>query len=453
MDELATDGRAPARDEVAVGGTVAPGFEGVREAFAANFAEHGEVGAAFSLVVDGRTVVDLWGGVADAATGAPYTEDTLQLVFSSTKGATAVCANLLAQRGELDVDAPVASYWPEFGGAGKGDIPVRWLLCHKSGLPFVDAPLDLDQLLAWDPAVEALAAMSPVWQPGTAHGYHAVTYGWLVGEVVRRITGTSLGAFFADEVAGPLGLDFWIGLPDDQQARVAPLTNRGLGRRLAAAAAAPTGTATTAGASPPAGENPLVDALGALDGAAAQPGGDGLGGLAETISQLLGPDALLLKALGGSTALPLVGEGAFNRPDVWAAELPAANGVTNARSLARMYAATIGAVDGSDAGPLLSPEQVRAASTTQTSGADQVLFFETTFGLGFMTSSPFAPYGGPRSFGHAGAGGSVGFADPDNGLGFGYVMNRMMTNLSGDPRSRGLVAAVYEAIGVEPVFV
>jgi CubicO group peptidase (beta-lactamase class C family) len=143
----------------------------------------------------------------------------------------------------------------------------------------------------------------------------------------------------------------------------------------------------------------------------------------------------------------------FNRPDVRAAELPAANGVTNARSLARMYAAAVGSVDGSDRGPLLSAEQVAAASSTQTSGNDRVLFFETTFGLGFMTSSPFAPYGGRHAFGHAGAGGSVGFADPEHGIGFGYVMNRMMTNLSGDPRSRGLVSAVYEAIGVEPAFV
>jgi CubicO group peptidase (beta-lactamase class C family) len=447
MDEVATGVETPAGGDVEIGGTVAPGFEGVREAFAANFVEHREVGAGFSLVLDGRTVVDLWGGVADASTGAPYGEDTLQLVFSSTKGATAICANLLAQRGELDIDAPVASYWPEFAQAGKGDIPVRWLLCHKGGLPFIDAPLGLDDILAWDPAVESLAAMTPVWEPGSAHGYHAVTYGWLVGEVVRRITGKSLGTFFADEVAAPLGLEFWIGLPDEQQARVAPLTNRGLRRRPRAAEA----RAATRAAPGLEAENPLADALVAAADAHADDAG--LGGLVETVEQLLGPDSLLVRALGGSTALPLVGDDAFNRPEVRAAELPAANGVTNARSMARMYAATIGAVEGSDAGPLLTPDQVAAASTVLTSGADQVLFFETTFGLGFMTSSPFSPYGGPRSFGHAGAGGSVGFADPENAIGFGYVVNRMMTNLSGDARSRGLVAAVYEAIGADPAFV
>ncbi len=447
MDDVATGVETATGDEIEIGGTVEPGFEGVREAFAANFVEHGEVGAGFSLVVDGRTVVDLWGGVADAATGAPYTDDTLQLVFSSTKGATAICANLLAQRGELDVDAPVASYWPEFAQAGKGDIPVRWLLCHKGGLPFIDAHLPLPEVLEWDKAVEALAAMTPVWEPGTAHGYHAVTYGWLVGEVVRRITGKSLGTFFADEVAGPLGLEYWIGLPDDQQARVAPLTNRGLRRREPAAGA----RAATQAAPGLAAENPLVDAV--VAAADAHADDEGLGGLVETIEQLLGPDSLLVKALGGTSAQPFVGDGVFNRPEVRAAELPGANGVTNARSMARMYAGTIGALEGSDAGPLLTPDQVAAASTTQTGGADQVLFFDTTFGLGFMTSSPFSPYGGPRSFGHAGAGGSVGFADPEHGLGFGYVMNRMMTNLSGDPRSRGLVAAVYDAIGADPAYV
>jgi CubicO group peptidase (beta-lactamase class C family) len=411
MDESVTDGT------VEIGGTVAPGFEGVREAFVRNFAENGEVGAGFSLVHDGRTVVDLWGGVADAATGAPYTDDTLQLVFSTTKGATAICANLLAQRGELDVEAPVTEYWPEFGQAGKADVPVRWLMGHRAGLPYVNAPIELDACLAWDPAVEALAAMEPLWEPGTAHGYHAVTYGWLVGEVVRRISGRSLGRFFADEVAGPLGLEFWIGLPADQEPRVAPLTNRGLRRDESEG-----------------GQT------------------EGLSDLVSQIEQFLGPGSMLALALGGGSTMPFIGNGVFNRPEVRAAEVPAANGVTNARSLARMYAAVVGPVEGVSDGPLLTSEQVKAAATTQTQGADRVLMFETTFGLGFMTSSEFSPYGSTASFGHAGAGGSVGFADPENGLGFGYVMNRTMTNMSGDPRSRGLVAAAYDAIGVTPAF-
>ena len=391
-----------------IGGSVEAGFEAVAEAFEANFAEHGEVGAATSVYVGGRKVVDLWGGVADRATGAPYGEDTLQLVFSTTKGATAACANLLAQRGELDMDAPVSTYWPEFKEAGKADIPVRWLLCHKAGLPYVDAVLTLEETLAWDPVIRALEAQPPVWEPGTAHGYHATTYGWLVGEVVRRITGKSLGTFFADEIAGPLGLEFWIGLPEAEHHRVAPLVTWGRPKDPA---------------------------------------------MAELLDQFMGPDTLLGKALGAPSGVFSSEMDVWNRPDVWAAEIPAANGVTNARSLARMYAGLCGPVEGAPAAPLLSPEQIAAASVTQTTGADQVLYLETTVGLGFWTASPFAPYGGARALGHGGAGGSLGFMDPEHGIGFGYVMNRMMQNLSGDPRTRTLVAAVYAAIGVEPAFV
>lgn len=391
-----------------IAGTVEPGFEGVAEAFERNFAEHGEVGAATAVYVGGRKVVDLWGGVADRETGRPYAEDTLQLVFSTTKGATAACANLLAQRGELDMDAPVATYWPEFKEAGKGDIPVRWLLCHKAGLPYVDATLTLDEALSWDPVIRALEAQAPVWEPGTAHGYHAVTYGWLVGEVVRRISGKSLGTFFADEIAGPLGLEFWIGLPEDQRDRVAPLV-------------------TWARPKDP--------------------------GMAELLDQFMGPDTMLGKALGAPSGVFTSEMGVWNRPEVWAAEIPAANGITNARSLARMYAGLCGPVEGATTAPLLTPEQLAAASVTQTSGPDQVLYLETTVGLGFWTASPFAPYGGAASIGHGGAGGSLGFMDPEHGIGFGYVMNRMLQNLSGDPRTRSLVSAVYAAIGVEPAFV
>lgn len=393
-----------------IGGKVEPGFEGVADAFARNFAEHGEVGAATSVYVGGRKVVDLWGGTADIATGAPYTEDSLQLVFSTTKGATAACANLLAQRGELDMDAPVATYWPEFKAAGKGEIPVRWLLCHKAGLPYVDATLTLEEALAWDPVVRALEVQEPVWEPGTAHGYHAITYGWLVGEVVRRISGKSLGAFFRDEFATPLGLEFWIGLPDEQQARVAPLVQWG-------------------------------------DGKAPDPA------IAEMMAQFMGPDTLLGKALGAPSFVFQDIGGAFNSPAVRAAEIPAANGVTNARSLARFYAGLSGTVEGGPSEPLLTEAQIAAATELQTTGPDKCLYFETTFGLGFFLSSLFAPYGGPKSFGHTGAGGSVGFSDPEHGIGFGYVMNKMMQGLNGDPRSAGLIRAVYDAIGVEPTFV
>src|SRR4051812_35838374 len=205
-----------------IGGHVEPGFEAVREAFANNFEEHGEGGASYAFYVDGAPVVDLWGG-ARTDTGAPYDGNTLQVVFSSTKGAAAACAHLLAQRGELDLDAPVVRYWPEFGQAGKEHIPVRWLLSHQAGLPTIDAALTREEALAWEPVIHALEVQKPYWEPGVAHGYHAITYGHLVGEVVRRVDGRSLGTFFQEEFAEPLGLEFWIGLPEEHEPRVAPM--------------------------------------------------------------------------------------------------------------------------------------------------------------------------------------------------------------------------------------
>jgi len=396
---------------VEIGGHVEPGFEGVRDAFARNFSEHADVGAGVSVHVEGRKVVDLWGGIADTTSKRPYDDDTLQLVFSTTKGATAICANLLAQRGLLDIDAPVATYWPEFAAGGKERIPVRWLLCHKAGLVTVDKKLSAEEVLAWEPIIEALAVQEPQWEPGSGHGYHAVTYGYLVGEVVRRITGKSLGTFFADEVAGPLGLDFWIGLPEEHEHRTAPMIG---------------------GIVPPA--DAQVDPK-----------------LAEMLEQFIGPNSLLGRALtvNGAFGDP----GLFNTRAMHAAEVPAANGITNARSLSRMYAGVVGPVEGSTAGPLLTKNQIEQASERQTEGADKCLFFETSFGLGFFTSSAFAPYAVDGNFGHAGAGGSVGFADPNNQVGFGYVMNKMNQNLSGDPRTTGLIKATYDAIAVETKYV
>lgn len=383
-----------------VHGRVGSGYEKVAEAFAANFERHGEVGAAFCLHVGGEKVVDVWGGTADVAEVRPYEEDTLQLVFSSTKGATAICALVLTERGELDVDAPVAEYWPEFAAAGKEEVPVRWLLCHKAGLPAYDAELSLDQVLAVDPVVEALAAQRPLWEPGTAHGYHANTYGWLVGEVVRRISGKRLGAFFAEEVAGPLGLDFWIGLPEEEEHRVAPLL------------AAP----------PPA--TPDERAL---------------------MMAVMGPGTMGYRALTLDGLITIgAGEMPFNTRALHATEMPAANGITTARSLSRMYAATIGEVDGVR---LVGPATVDAARTLQTEGADRCLVVESKFGLGFMLDSALSPMLGPGSFGHAGAGGSLGFADPESGVAFGYVMNQMGGGIAGDPRTLTLIDAVRSSLG------
>lgn len=391
-----------------VRGTVEPGFEEVRDVFAANFDTHGEVGAGFCVYLDGRPVVELTGGVADED-GRTYDDDTLQMVFSTTKGATAVCAHLLVQRGELDLHAPVAQYWPEFAAAGKEHVPVAWLLSHKVGLPDVDRPMTLDEALDWDAVTSALAESAPLWEPGTQHGYHAVTYGWLVGEVVRRISGRSLGQFFADEVAGPLGLDFWIGLPDAQQRRVAPLipmdSPEGLPMMMSEE-----GTGTDAA---PAGLIAMLDMF------------LGEGNLA----------GRALTAPGGAFRDELI----WNEDRVRAAEIPAANGVTNAPSLARMYAACVGEVDGVR---LLEQDTLDRAIELQSEGPDSVLIFPIPFAYGFMRHSQMSPFAGPRSFGHYGAGGSVGFADPDRRLAVGYVMNKMHFGLAGDPRTAALIEVV-----------
>ncbi|MBK6668164.1 MAG: beta-lactamase family protein [Actinobacteria bacterium] len=387
-----------------VSGFVADGFEPVRAAFEANFRDHGDLGAGVCVYRDGAPVVDLVGGVTAHGSDDLYSADHLQMVFSTTKGAAAICAHLLAERGQLHLDAPVASHWPEFAANGKADIPVSWLLCHKSGLVDVDRPLTLDDALDWDRVTAALAAAPPIWEPGTQHGYHAVTYGWLVGEIVRRVSGRTLGRFFADEIAGPLGLEFWIGLPDEQIPRVVDLVPPG----------------------PPPGVH-----FGSPD--------DPQPGMIEMLQLLMGPDSLIARALtapGGAFASETV----WNEPAVWQAEIPAANGITNAGSLARMYAATVGEVDGVR---LLSPATVARAIEPQTEGADAVLIFEIPFGLGFMRDAPFAKFGSPTAFGHYGAGGSVGFADHEAGIGFGYVMNKMDLGIAGDPRTSALIDALY----------
>src|ERR1700704_550686 len=196
-----------------VGGSVESGFEPVQEAFAANFERYGEVGAACCVHLHGRRVVDLWGGATAPGGSEPYTADTLQMVWSSTKGVVAIAAHMLAQEGKLDFDAPVAEYWPEFAINGKAKIPVRWLFTHQAGLAAIDRPLSLDDLLPWTPVVEALEGQQPLWEPGSAHGYHTLTYGWLAGEVIRRIAGQTVGTFVAERIARPLIAEFWIGLP------------------------------------------------------------------------------------------------------------------------------------------------------------------------------------------------------------------------------------------------
>ncbi len=405
-----------------VTGLVEPGFEAVRTAFIDNFEQGREIGAAFCVHVDGHKVVDLVGGSFDAAGSRPYGPDALQLVFSSTKGATAVCANLLAQRGQLDVDAPVTTYWPEFGQAGKQDVKVRHLLCHQSAVPAIDRRLTPEELQAWTPVAEALAEQNPFWEPGTAHGYHALSYGYLVGEVVRRITGRSLGTFFADEVAGPLGLEFFIGLPEEYEDRVSPCVGANF-----EGVAAPDSTSSTG-------------STGSTDSNDSAPSGFASLLIARSLN------------LGGA-----IRDRDWMNQRAWhAAEMPGGNGITNATSLSRLYAALIGPVDGGPPEPLLTPDQMNRARTPLTSGADQVFAsvgFELhqKIGLGFWRSSPVTLFGGAGSFGHGGAGGSYGFADPENHLAVGYAMNNLhMAEFTGDARSHGLIRSVYEAVGAEP---
>ena len=389
-------------------GWTAPGFEGVREVFEDNFESGREIGAGFAAYHRGELVADLWGGVADEKAGAPWTESTLVPVFSTTKGMTAVCANRLVQEGRLDLEAPVAEYWPEFAAAGKASITVAHLLSHQAGLAWVDGAMTLGDALAWEPVIEALEQQAPHWEPGTDHGYHATTYGWLVGEVIRRVDGRSVGTYLREEVADPLGLDCWIGLPPDQQHRVATLSGM-----LA------DGMDMQSLADP--GDDPMLSAM----------------------AQVLGPETELGQALyapGGAFSAP----GTWNSEEVHAAEVPAANGICNAPSLARLYGACVSEVDGIR---LLTDDQVNDAVTQRTEGPNRVLMgLDVQFGLGFMVTSSIIPLGGPRSFGHFGAGGSVGWADPDAEFGFGYVMNKMDIGLAGDVRSSGLINACYAAV-------
>ncbi|RKT54253.1 serine hydrolase domain-containing protein [Saccharothrix australiensis] len=405
-----------------VQGHVAEGWGKVADAFRANFeGDPGEIGAACGVYVDGRPVVDLWGGFADREANRPWTEDTIVQVASTTKGATAICAHLLARRGELDLDAPVARYWPEFGAAGKEDIPVRWLLSHQAGLPVVDGPLTFEQACEWDPVIRALEAQPPLWAPGTEHVYHSVTFGYLVGEVVRRISGRSLGTFFADEVVRPLGLSAWIGLPEEQEPRVARIGY-----------AAPfTLEELTAG---------MIETTG-LDA----------GTVNAWISAVWGADSVQARAAELGGAFDPTTEIHTTRA-YRAAEIPAANMVADARSVARMYAATVSEVDGVR---LLDPATVERATAVQTDRtrmhglppeldipADRSFYLS----LGFWRSCPPMPLLGPGSFGHPGSGGSIGFADPDAGVGFGYVTNHWSFRV-GEPRASNLAEAVGACLG------
>ena len=359
----------------------------VKDAFAENFSVDREIGAAVALEIGGRLVVDLWAGHTDHDRTHEWREDTLVNVFSIGKAATAVCAHHLVERGFLDLDRPVAHYWPEFAAAGKQDIPVHMLLSHRAGLPAIRDRLPDDAVYEWDTMTSALARHPPWWEPGTAHGYHVNTYGFLVGQVIRLVAGATVGRYLQENVAGPLDIDFYFGVPGSLESRVAPFLS--------------------------------------YDGRPAVPAADA--GI---------EDRIVMIANAYANPRTLSGLGVVNTPRWRAAEIPSTNGHSNARSVARMMGALT-------RGQLLSDDTLSRATREAAAGHDLILERPSRFGLGFQLTQPERPMGpSPRAFGHFGAGGSVGFADPDNHLGFGYTMVEMGPRWQ-NPKNRRLIEAVY----------
>lgn len=370
-----------------ISGNVAPGFERVRDAFESNFRSGREVGASFSVQCDGITVVDLWGGFMDGERTRAWQSDTLVNVWSTTKGFAALCVAMLVDRGLISYDQPLASIWPEFAAAGKEALTIGDVLSHQGGLSGADSPLKAEDYA--DPAAMAarLAAQAPMFAPGQS-GYHAVTYGFLAGEIVRRVDGRTLGRFFAEEIAGPLGADAWIGLPESEDHRVAEMIAAPKGRPQPLP---PHPAARTALANPP------LDAK-----------------------------------------LP-------NERWWRAAEIPSVNAQTNARAIAKIYGML---ARGGEAGGrrYLSAETIAAATRKRVHMTDLVLGIPMRWAAGFSRNDGVT-YGKNRNtFGHSGWGGSFGCADPDAKLGMGYAMNQMYANLRGDPRSLALIGAVYESL-------
>lgn len=398
---------------VPVHGHCEPRFQAVRDVFERNLREGIDLGASVAFTLDGEPVVDLWGGFLEFDREAEWERDTLVNVYSTTKGMTAICANRLVEQGKLDLDAPVAAYWPEFAQAGKQELPVRWLLCHKAGLPAVRKPLPHGALYDWEQMTSALAAQEPWWEPGTRHGYHAITFGYLVGEVVRRITGKSLGSYFREYVAEPLQADFHIGLAAEQDARTSRLHGQLVSRGDSGKTGAPR----------------LPDNL-------PEP-------LRRFMQDMGDPDTMT----GAAFVNPPQKRGEVNSREWRAAEIPAANGHTTARALARIYGALArgGEVDGVR---ILEPETIDAAIEEQAFGPDAVLGgLPMRFGLGFMLRQDFMPLSpNPRAFGHPGAGGSIGMADPDAKVGFGYTLNKMQQGLVGGAGGFAMLGAFFEAL-------
>ena len=363
-------------------GTVAAGFEPVREAFDAAFAGKPDMGASLAVRHDGQLVVDLWGGIEDERTRQPWEAETASVIFSCTKGLVSILAARLVQEGRLDYEARVTDYWPEFGAAGKGETRVKDLLAHRSGVSAPRVPLTAHDILDWDLVVAELAAQEPLWQPGTGYAYHAITHGWLAGEVIRRITGRSVGQYFAELVAAPLHASAWIGLPADRQGQVAHMQ-----------------------------VGPTLAQLTRQQAAARTPGAVDWSSEAMTLGGALAPE--LITDTGG-----------FNSPVVQAAEIPGAGGIGTARALAAIWSATILETDGVR---LLDDATIARATRVQSEGAPvwDVPGPWPRWGMGFQLDSEARRYLGPTGFGHDGAGGQCAFADPEFGIGFAFLTNQM----------------------------
>jgi len=383
-----------------MGGFVAPGFEAVQAAFSDNLVSRDELGAAFAATVDGQLVVDLWGGLADADALTPWEAETPVVIFSGTKGLVALCLLVLADRGQLALDAPVSTYWPEFAAAGKKRITVAEIASHRARLPAFREPLEPGDFLDDRRMAELLAAQAPDPDPRASGTYHGFTYGWLCGELVRRVDGRSVGRFFADEVAAPLGLRAWIGLPDEMQPEVATLCfarDWGVGK-------------------------PQWD----LDVVADDP---------------------LMAALSHNPPVLRPGEPiVWNRPEFRSAEIPGAGGVATARSMARLYGclARGGELDGVR---LLSEETLARGCAVLVKRRDTVWGRPCAYGVGFQLQTELHELGKPEdAFGHGGAGGSIHGAWPSHRVGFSYAMNVMRDDEQVDPRAQALLTALHDAV-------
>ena len=385
-------------DAPEIHGICDPRFGAVHSAFAQNFREHGELGAAIAITIDGRFVVDVWAGWADEQRMRPWQRDTLVNVFSVGKAMATASLLILAERDRLDLDAPVARYWPEFAACGKSEITVRMLLAHRAGLPAIRRALPDLAMYDWKLMTAALADEEPWWEPGRRHGYHVNTFGFLTGEIVGRVTAGSIGAFVHREIAGPLGADFHFGIGRAQEARIADYV--------------------------------FTDEL-----VAREP---------RTSEDLDEARQFLLRSVYMNPS-GVSGLGTVNTRAWRAAEMPSTNGHANARAVARIYSALAcgGTVDGIC---LLQRETIEHAIAEASAGPDFVLRRPSRFGLGFQLTQPERPLGPNRhSFGHFGAGGSLGFADPDARLAFAYTMNRAGPRFR-NPRVEALIDAVYASL-------